>query len=507
MGIDGGPSGGSSGAYDHMGYTTLMCTYDKMADENERPTLLTPKMIYKGETIEHNELGGISSTYRINTNMGVPAGETVKLCPQLPSGATDTGKWQWNTGETTKDITVTTDKSYLYRVTYTNEHGVKSEQVFAIASQGDASPVTMTGSIKSNGNIVGTNEATVYYGSSVDLTVGTRGGWGEGSWNTGEKTVTLHIPSVTSEMEVQGQYINQSGLKQTMTFRLHLKSLQPQALVNNELVKDSLSFLGNMGDNYAFYAYVPSELSNVSYEWNDGSKGKCMIVDALDASKDYTVHVTADGGLDETMTFSVMLPEESFSTIEDGNYAVYDAVHDVYLTNDVTSETPIFAEKKAEDGKFDATQVWHIIPKTALGKKYKKHSLVSMADCSKKYLDASNVMKASSSSAYYVKKLIGSDRIAINTANTSYWTVDNDLNFLTKGTEKLTSFPFVLIPLDSNNVPTGIETVIKADGDEVVDVEYYTLSGTRTHGKVQGVNLVKYILRSGKTITKKLVVK
>ncbi len=97
-------------------------------------------MTYAGKTLEHNELGGISSTYKENTNIGVPVGETVKLCPQLPAGATNTGKWQWNTGETTQDITVTTDKSYLYRVTYTNENGVKSEQVFAIASQGDASP-------------------------------------------------------------------------------------------------------------------------------------------------------------------------------------------------------------------------------------------------------------------------------------------------------------------------------------------------------------------------------
>lgn len=135
MGIDKGPSGSTSGSYDHMGYTTLMCTYDKMAEENERSTLLTPKMIYKGETLEHNELGGISSTYK-NNSEGEPVGGIVKLCPQLPAGANNTGKWQWNTGETTQDITVTTDKSYLYRVTYTNENGVKSEQVFAIASQG-----------------------------------------------------------------------------------------------------------------------------------------------------------------------------------------------------------------------------------------------------------------------------------------------------------------------------------------------------------------------------------
>ena len=57
-----------------------------MAAENERPTLLSPRMEYDGKLIDHNELGGISSTYLINTNMGVPAGKQVKLMPQLPAG-------------------------------------------------------------------------------------------------------------------------------------------------------------------------------------------------------------------------------------------------------------------------------------------------------------------------------------------------------------------------------------------------------------------------------------
>ena len=504
MGIDGGPSGGSSGAYDHMGYTTLMCTYDKMAAENERPTLLTPKMIYKGETLEHNELGGISSTYKVDTNMGVPVGETVKLCPQLPEGATNTGKWQWNTGETTQDITVTTDKSYLYRVTYINENGVKSEQVFAIVSQGDASPYTMTCTIKSNGVQVGTNEATVYYGSSVDLTVGTRSGWGEGAWNTGVTGTTLHIPSVTSDCVIKGQYVSQNGLPQTMTFRIHTKSLQPQALVNNELVEDSVSFLGAKDDNYAFYAYVPSSLSNVKYEWNDGSTGKYMVIDALDACKDYTVHVTADGGLEETIKFSVLLPEESFGTVEDGKYAIYDSEHDVYLTNDVENGKPIFTACKAEAGKYDESQVWTVAGKVSSGvTKYTFTSLVGDLKC----LDAANVMKARSFSAYYLKKLVGSDKLAISTAKTNYWTVDDELNFEPKGAAEAKKFPFVLVPITDDMISTGVSIVDSDNGDEVVKTEYYTISGAKTNGKTTGVNLVKYTLRSGKTVTKKVVVK
>lgn len=308
MGIDGGPSGGTSGAYDHMGYSVLTCTYDKIAGEKERPTLLSPRMEYDGQVIEHNELGGISSTYRIDTNMGVPAGKQVKLMPQLPEGATDTGNWVWNTGETTKDITVSTDKSFLYRVTYTNENKVKSEQVFAIAAQGDCNNNTITSSVYCDGVWIGETEATVYYGSSVDLNVDGRGGWGEGIWSTGDKGISLHINSVTSDREIKGQFITQGGKKQTVTFRIHVKGLQPCALLNNRLVTDSLSLTANSNDALVLYAKVPSTIVNAKYEWSNGCTSKYLDLGEGLESGDYTLRVTGEG-FDESMTFHVMVIE------------------------------------------------------------------------------------------------------------------------------------------------------------------------------------------------------
>ena len=78
MGIDGGPTGAVSGPYDHMGYSVLTCTYDGIADEQHRPTLLTPKMEYDGKIIDHNELGGLENNYIINVNTALPKGKTVK---------------------------------------------------------------------------------------------------------------------------------------------------------------------------------------------------------------------------------------------------------------------------------------------------------------------------------------------------------------------------------------------------------------------------------------------
>lgn len=68
---------------------------------------------------------------------GFPHGKTAKLIHQLPDGATDTSKWSWNTDQTTKDITIITDKCYAYRSTYTSQNNVKSYQVFTIAVDGD----------------------------------------------------------------------------------------------------------------------------------------------------------------------------------------------------------------------------------------------------------------------------------------------------------------------------------------------------------------------------------
>lgn len=162
MGIDEGGKGSASGGYDHLGYSILMNTRDvQLCPTEQVPTELTPKMEYSGtlttslipslvnerkrglvsgKTLFHNELGGLVNTYKKNSNTCPPAGKTLKLMPQLPDGEEDTGLWYWNTGENTRDITVTTDKSFIYRVTYTNKNGVKSQLCFSIAVKEEPIP-------------------------------------------------------------------------------------------------------------------------------------------------------------------------------------------------------------------------------------------------------------------------------------------------------------------------------------------------------------------------------
>lgn len=163
MGIDEGGKGSTSGGYDHLGYSVLMNTYEpQLCPADQVPTELSPQMEYsatlsatyipslagekkrglvKGKLTNHNELGALVNKYTTSKSVLLPLGKTLRLMPQLPEGEEDTGLWQWNTGERSRDITVNTDWSYVYRVTYTNARGIQSHLAFFIATTDEGTPL------------------------------------------------------------------------------------------------------------------------------------------------------------------------------------------------------------------------------------------------------------------------------------------------------------------------------------------------------------------------------
>lgn len=498
MGIDGGPTGAVSGPYDHMGYSVLTCTYDGIADEQHRPTLLTPKMEYDGKIIDHNELGGLENNYIINVNTALPKGKTVKLMPQLPEGVVDTGKWNWNTGETTKDITVTTDKSFIYRAIYTNENGIKSEQMFSIAVNADCTPTTVSSSIYSNDTWVGTTEATVPCGSNVTLNVAGASGWGDGKWSTGQTGTSITLSSLISDKEIKGQFINQGGLAQTITFRIHVKGLQPCALLNNRLVTDSLSLTANSNDALVLYAKVPSTIVNAKYEWSNGCTSKYLDLGEGLESGDYTLRVTGEG-FDESMTFHVLVIDEKFVNLSAGNYAIHDWENDTYLTYEEGMTMPKFESLKGEIDKYDNTQVWKVEPKVSSA--YVKYNFISLLGGSTPYLNATK-MQAKAYQPFYIRGLIGSNHVAIRTLKKEeYWKVNEQGELNTKGQSGLSVFPFEFIPVKEGQITNGIQDVM--DDMNAENVEYFTVAGVKTDAKAPGVYLKKYTTRSGKVVTKK----
>jgi hypothetical protein len=244
MGTDGGGAGGTSGGYDQLGYSVLMNTRDtQLCPDDQRPTLLTPSMTFErsaitsnpskpyspllkdyGTTIDHGELGGLKNNYTTDNQTGLPSGSVVTLEPKLPEGEEDTGLWQWNTGATTRNITITADRSYMYRVTYTNRHGVKSEQLFSIAVQGDCEETPgVTPYIIINGNTEA-DETTVSadYGSKVTLGISGTRGFDTFLWDDGS-TGSSVTKTVVRDRDIQLVYQNQGGRKTLVTFRLKCK--------------------------------------------------------------------------------------------------------------------------------------------------------------------------------------------------------------------------------------------------------------------------------------------
>lgn len=163
MGIDAGGTGSTSGGYDHLGYSVLLNTRDEqLCPAHMVPTELSGQMEYNrpltsslipsltqekirklvnGKVTYHNELGALVNNFSTTTSTLLPVGNTLRLIPQLPDGEEDTGLWQWNTGQQTREITVETGWSYVYRVTYTNKNNVKSQLAFFIATTDKGEPV------------------------------------------------------------------------------------------------------------------------------------------------------------------------------------------------------------------------------------------------------------------------------------------------------------------------------------------------------------------------------
>ncbi|MCR5850907.1 MAG: alginate lyase family protein [Bacteroidaceae bacterium] len=185
MGIDGGGSGSTSGGYDHLGYSVLMNTYDEqLCPADKTPTELTGQMEYSaslsatfipsltqekkrglvtGRVTNHTELGALVNNYSTTNSTRLPNGKTLRLIPILPESEEDTGQWQWNTGETTREITVATGWSYIYRVTYTNKNGIESQLAFSIATTDKGEPVGISAPQVENEELRMKNGASAVY--------------------------------------------------------------------------------------------------------------------------------------------------------------------------------------------------------------------------------------------------------------------------------------------------------------------------------------------------------
>lgn len=375
MGIDGGGSGGTSGGYDQLGYSVLMNTRaEQLCPADKRPTPLSPRMDYSGsvgsnlipslsveralghvngKTIYNNELGGLVNTFTVNNKTAVPAGQSVTLTPQLPGDESDTGQWQWNTGETTRDITVSTDRSYVYRATYTNRNGVQSQIAFSIAAQGDCTPTVVTPYITYHGETSEGTDISVFYGETVTLSASDTQGFGTYAWSNGKTGTSITLSSLTGSQDVTCTVTNQGGCQTAVTFRINVMRSRQEITVDDVTLTDTASVEVEKGRNVTFTLNVPQTLRGAA-TWEDGTTGYQYVISDIDASQEHTLTCTV-GGEEQQYTFSVLTTEHDREL--SGNYVIRHRESGLLLTS---GTAPFFAPPVWDGDQADATQQWTI---------------------------------------------------------------------------------------------------------------------------------------------------
>ena len=302
MGIDDGGTGGTSGDYDHLGYSVLMNTYGNTSDgvyvNDNPPTELTGTVKYGGKTYSQTDLGGLKNTYDVTAyaNRALKAGTEVTLSPQIADNSEDTGNWQWESGEATREITVSADKSHIYRVTYINKEGVKSQQSFSIAVLGDCNTTSMTATITAGDNTVSKvfNDgdelkiaSLVSPGTNVTLSLVDWAGYCNYKWSNGKTTAEITLSAVEKSQTLTCTVQNMGGRSQKVTFQLNVYEVDDtDRLVDNANFRirhhQSDTYLTNRGDSVVL-APENGSLSQVWYIEHGGSSARYNLISLLDS--------------------------------------------------------------------------------------------------------------------------------------------------------------------------------------------------------------------------------
>ena len=486
-GPDGGGQGSTSGGYDHLGYSVLMNYRDHKATAEEVPALLAPKMVVGNDTLSHNELGGLVNTFKTNNNTGVAKGTVIKLLPQLRDGSEDSGQWQWNTGETTRNLTVTANESYVYRVCYTNKHGVKSYLCFSIAVQGDCEPTPVEVSATYNG-VTATDSITIFYDDASTLKATSKDGFGSFAWSTGATNSNITVKNLRRDTLFTVAFKNQGGAISYDTIRVHLKYFRPQMAVNGKVKVDTVQCLCQPGDKVAFAPYVPSTFKDIRFQWSSGSTERSVTYNDIQTTIVDTLVYTLFGKSD-TVCYVAYLSDTLDSAIPEGYYLIRDRFHDTYLTNNTVEGLPYanatFTAKKEGDAL--QQQAWKVTNENVDGPCY---DLQNLAD--QRYLALTMRMTASTRTPYYFRKATGTQWYHLRNKRPCYFTINDDGTVDHTTYYVPTNFPVELIPY---TLPAGIHDI---HADKVSDDKRYNIQGQRVGADYKGLiihNGKKYIIR------------
>ena len=493
MGIDGGGAGSTSGGYDHLGYSVLMHTRDAVSADMA-PTPIKPQMEYNGVTVEHNELGGLKNTYQIDTNTGLPAGTVVTLKPQLPEGCTDTGLWEWSTGEKTKDITVVADRSGVWRATYTNEKGVKSEQVFTIAVDGDCMESVMETYMTVNGKRQQTNTINLLYGSEITLEVNAKMGWGEFVWENGTAGSIITLPNVTTSREISCMFTGQGGRRQLATFHINVQAARPNMTVNERTYSDTTMVIVEEGDSVILSITPADAMKGGTYLWSDGSTDERLVLKDMQTSATYNLEYESIGGK-TLFSFQVYVKDPERKIIPSGNYYIRHIPSDTYMTNNGNGISPVF---RAKDDLDPLTQQWKVNNSSTL------HSFMSLSDSM--YVNKDGDYSEREIKGFRFSGAKGSEWLAIQKSATSgntYWGVEADGNINFAFSKDPVNYEFEFIPVNGESDIQAAEY----DHLKVVKTVYYSPEGIGSPTPHRGINIQMTTYENGTVRKDKIIIK
>ena len=519
MGIDGGGQGSTSGGYDHLGYSVLMNTYEEqLATAEKVPTELSPKIEYggtlntnlipslslerqlgnvDGNVTLHGELGGLVNTYQTNNKTCVPYGMIVKLMPQLPDGEEDTGLWSWNTGEKERNITVVADKSYVYRVTYTNKNGVKSEQAFTIAVEGDCNPSTVQGTITYNGESIEDTEVEVFYGDKVTLNLKDNGGYGTYEWETGQKTASVTVGPIKEEQFIRGTFFNQGGARTSYVFHIKVKYIRQDISINGATTEYTEPVMVDEGDKVVIGPYVPASYPYASYRWNTGETTRQLTFEKMDTTGVFTVDYSLNGETGSYVYEVITRAATSPYHIAPGIYQVRHRATDTYLYFPGSGKRLGFLAQD-QVGGVDSL-VWRITECNDEGR-FQLQTMTDGSFISSTYRAADT---APDTPPFRVDKAAGAQMYALLASNGYYLKIGASGNIMNDG-KTITAYPFDIIPYDGT-LGIGREQTGKEAG--TMKEEYFTLTGIRTVMPRHGVYVVRRTMTDGSIRTRVITIR
>ena len=320
----GGNYNANSGGYDHLGFTTLV-SWRPPIDKSDAITPLTGDIVYKSILYRNQtNLGGLKYKYQHGATRAIPADDAdIRLIPQLPAGVTDTGLWKWNTGETTREITVKADHSYIYRVTYTAANGTKSQQAFAIAVSGDAPADPMRQEITQEGVITRDNSIQVLMGSNLTLFAEAATGWTDDYlWDNGNKSTVTTVPNITTSRTYTCQFANQSGAVSNGRFQIDVVPAMQSIYVGGSEVNSNQAE-AFCGSRVMCSLRIPEVVLPENVIWHDGTRGTDYIIHDIQQpvvctatyqGREYVFNVSVK----ETSTgyYDILTPEKGYTHIE-----------------------------------------------------------------------------------------------------------------------------------------------------------------------------------------------